>query len=47
MIRKINGEDTENFTVEDAVTRIRGEAGTSVNLVQIEKIKMEKFLKLK
>ena len=33
VIRKINGEDTENFTVEDAVTRIRGEAGTSVSLV--------------
>ena len=34
-IYKVNGEETANFSLEEAVSKIRGEAGTFVNLTVI------------
>jgi len=41
IIRKIDGEDTQNFSLEDAVSRIRGVEGSSVTL-ELERIGKDK-----
>ncbi|MDN5275968.1 MAG: putative carboxyl-terminal protease [Candidatus Saccharibacteria bacterium] len=43
IIDKINGESTEGWTVDEAVSKIRGEAGTTVKLDVIRGTEMKSF----